>query len=100
MSGFDQEVENGSVPGLYFMATKVTGRNRHSADLLPAQSIMPLLRTPGFQRTLWPFELASSVLCPDHHFSVHSFLKVMLLIDNLLKRQEIIKTHNLFCKRL
>lgn len=73
MSGFDQEAEYGSVPGLHFMVTKDTGRNHHSADLLLARGIMPLLRTPGFQRTLWPFELTSSVLRPDHHFSVHFF---------------------------
>lgn len=47
------------------------GQNHHSADLLLAQNVMSLQRLQGFQRTLWPFELTSSLLHPNHHFLVH-----------------------------
>lgn len=70
MSGFDQEAEYGLVPGLPFRLTKtwckaIILQTSHSPGVSRHAEITSV------QRTLWPVELISSLLHPDHHFSVH-----------------------------
>lgn len=95
MSGFDQESEYGSMPGLHFRLTKTLGK----------AIILQTSHSPGVSRHCWDHWFPENSLAFWTGFlsasSRPSFLSAfldILLVNNLLKVHRIIDIHNLFCK--